>query len=154
MKDVIWSGGELLPGTKVFDFQALILNEKHHLSLIAPPGPAWQLYPDGVAMVLNASYHPIFALSTTELGQRMDMHEFRVINETQTALIAMTHRREVRASDNLDYQGDILDCSFTEVDMRTRQRIFNWTASDHIPFTESSNPPPTSEMRNKPWDWL
>lgn len=144
----------MLPGTKVFDFKALNISGEHHLSFIAPPDSSWQPYPDGVAMVLNASYHPVIQLGAKELGRGIDMHEFNVVNDGQSALIGLTHRREARASDNIEWKGDVLDCTFTEFDLRTKQRTFNWTAGDHIPFTESTNPPPTSKTGDKPWDWL
>jgi hypothetical protein len=130
-----------------------MINGEHHLSLVAPTDAAWSPFPDGFATVLNASYHPIFSVDTRELGQTIDMHEFNVLGDGQTALIGMVSRRNIGELDQAAWKGEIQDYSFTEFDLQTRQQFVNWTASEHVPLAESLNPAPNSEMP-APWDWL
>lgn len=154
MKELVWSGTELFQGTKVFDFKPVMINGEYHLSLVAPTDAEWQAFPDGFAMVLNASYQPTFSLTTEDLGQAINLHEFHVLDDGQTALLGMTSHRDRRESDEVQWGGPILDCSFTEIDLRTRKPSFEWTASDHVPFTDSSNPPPSAGTPAASWDWL
>lgn len=124
------------------------------MSLVAPVDARWQSFPNGTAMVLDASYRPIFSLDSAELGDRLDIHDFNVLGEGHTAMVAMTEYRRITESDGMPWNGEIVDCLFTEIDLRTRERLFTWTASEHIPLAESSNPLPSPDEPNKKWDWL
>ena len=159
MKELVWSGNELFPDRKVFDFRPVMINEAYHLALITPEDSEWRPFPEGLAMVLNASYQPVFSIGTEELGERIDMHEFNILADGKTALIGMKIFREPTEADNVDWKGKewkgkIMDCSFTEMDLRTQERTFNWTASEHISISETSNPPPAPSDKEKFWDWL
>lgn len=131
-----------------------MINGEFHLSLVAPTDAKWQPFPHGVAMVLNASYHPVFSFTSEDLGKQIDMREFHVLDDGQTALIGMSSHRHTRESDKLQWQGQIRDCSFAEINMRTRKRAFDWTASHYVPFADTSSPPPVAGSTDSIWDWL
>lgn len=136
-----------------------MINGEHHLALITPEDAEYRPFPDGLAMILDSSYQPIFQLGTEELGERIDMHEFNILDDGATALIGMKKFREPTAEENAvwegtEWKGKIMDCIFTEMNLETLERTFNWTASAHIPLTETSNPPPERGSKETFWDWL
>ena len=161
IKDLVWSGNELFPDRKVFDFRPVMINDEYHLALITPEDAEWRPFPDGLAMVLNASYQPVFSLGTEELGHRIDMHEFNILDDGKTALIGMKIFRDPTEAEKAEvvwkgtpWTGKIMDCSFTEMNLETQERTFNWTASEHLRISETSNPPPDRGAKETFWDWL
>lgn len=156
--ELVWSGRELFPDKKVFDFRPVKINDEYHLTLISPEDAEYRPFPDGVAMVLDSSYQPVWSIGTEELGERIDMHEFNIL-ENGNALIGMKKFREPLASENpvfkgTEWKGKIMDCIFTELNLETGERVFNWTAAEHIPLNETSNSPPEHGAKETFWDWL
>lgn len=154
-QELVWSGNELFPDKKVFDFKPVMINGENHLALISPDDAEWRPYPDGIAMILDASYQPVWRIGSEELGHRIDMHEFNILDGGKTALIGMKNFRLPAESDHVKFQGKMMDCLFTELDLQTMQPSFDWKASDHIDIeVETSNPPPKNGEQPPFWDWL
>lgn len=138
----------------MFDFRPVMIDGAYHLSLVAPRDSEWQVFSDGAAIVLNASYQPVHILTSTDLGHKVDLHEFNILDDGRTALIASNGLRELTPADNVDFGGKAADNFFTEVDLLTQKQQFNWTASDHVDFLESTNRLPKPGDVHPNWDWL
>ena len=138
----------------MFDFQAITLNDQHHLSLIMPHDSEWHPFADGMAMVLDNSYEVLYSISSTDLGHPIDLHEWNIINDGKTALVAAKRPRDATDDDKTPWKGKVMESYFWEVDLHTGTHLFNWTASDHIPIRESTNEPPRKGETAQHWDWL
>ena len=137
--ELVWAGRALFPDKKVFDFRPVKINDEYHLTLISPEDAEYRPFPDGVAMILDSSYEPVWQIGN--------------------ALVGMKKFRETTAEENAvwkgaEWKGKIMDCIFTELDLETGERVFTWTASDYIPLSETSNPPPDRGAKETFWDWL
>lgn len=66
-----------------------------------------------------------------------DLHEFK-ITEQDTALITVYHNRQMDCSAlGIDSPCWINDCLFQEIDISTGDLLFEWRATDHVPFSDS-----------------
>ena len=154
MKELVWSGIDLFPDRKVFDFRPVMIDGKHHLAMVAPRDVDWRTCTDGAALVLNASYDVVHELTSAELGDKIDLHEFNILEDGRTALLASNDGREIIPEHHIDWKGKIVDNFFTEVDLVTKEQMFHWVASDHVPLAESTNPTPKPGDAHPNWDWL
>lgn len=156
IKELVWSGIDLFPDRKVFDFRPVTIDGAHYLALVTPHDEEWHVFSDGAAIVLNASYLPVQTLTSTDLGNKIDLHEFNVLDDGKSALVATKDVRDVTSADNVEFSGKVMECFFMEVDLRSQEQRFHWTASDHIGLNESTNLPPTQKSgeKQKHWDWL
>lgn len=153
--ELVWSGNEMFPDRKVFDFRPLMIDGSYHLALVTPQDAEWHVFADGAALVLNSSYHLVNSINSTELGRKIDLHEFNIVEDGTKALIASkTPREDLKIPASVGYNGRVMEIFFDEVDLRTQEQLFHWRASDHVELTESSNPPPSGESEQKHWDWL
>jgi hypothetical protein len=85
-------------------------------------------------------------------GLQGDLHEF-VITPQGTALFTAYHEQQhslwsVGGSPN----GPLLNSLIQEVDIRTGKLLFEWSAVDHVPITDSYMPLPDSA--STPWDFF
>lgn len=78
-----------------------------------------------------------------------DQHAF-TITDRDTALFSVYERRKATV-DFTDTLGTeyIWDCILQEIEIDTGEVIFEWRATDHIPFTDSYDPP-----QNDGLDWF
>ena len=132
-----------------------MINGEHHLALIAPQDEEWHVYSDGAAILLNASYQPVQEITSMDLDHnKIDLHEFNILDDGNTALIATKAPRDATAADNTHWKGKIMELYFVELDLRTQEHRFHWTASEHVNLSEATNPPPGPGDHQKHWDWL
>lgn len=155
-QDLVWSGINLFPDRKVFDFHPVKINGEYHLSLVATKDMDWHTFPDGAALVLNASYDVTHILTSTELENKIDLHEFNILDDGRTALMASNAAREIRPDENIPWKGKAVENFFSEVDLETQEILFTWVVSEHIALEESTNPTPKPGDTNQHpnWDWL
>lgn len=143
----------MFPDRKVFNFQAVPINGEYNLALIAPQEEEWHTFSDGAAIIMNASYEVTKKVESTELGDRIDLHEFNLLDDTRSILIQSNAIRDIVPEDNVPWKGKLYENSFHEYDLVTGRVNFRWNASEHIPLSESTNPTP-KPGGPKIWDWL
>lgn len=133
-----------------------MIDGRHHLALVTPQDSEWHVFADGAAIVLNSSYEIADSVNSTELGHKIDLHEFNIVDEGQTALIASKAPREdLTIPEEVGWKGSrVMEIFFDEVNLRTQEQTFHWRASDHVSLLESSNPPPSADSEQKHWDWF
>jgi hypothetical protein len=149
LQELVWSGGDLFPDRKAFDFRASIIDEAYHLTLIIPQDKFWE-YPKHGGTVLNASYHPVSTF-LPENSSLVDIHELNFLDGTGTALMGGLAFHEA-TYDAANWTGSLMDGGFVEFDHLSQEERFQWRASEHIPLSESTHPPPKDD--HQVWDWL
>lgn len=114
----------------------------------------WQSGSSGTAprwYILDNSYRTI-ATITAQNGYTSDSHEF-LITPQNTALFLCT---KFIAVDLTPYGGPqdgvVEDYAIQEVDLKTNELLFFWSAIEHIPLENSYVPPPTVASGKKNWD--
>ncbi len=100
--------------------------------------------------IYNDHYQEIASFSAGN-GLTTDIHEF-FITPWNTALITAVSQQAVNLSSigGLTDQ-QVLEGSVQEIDIKTGKVLFQWNAQDHIPYSDSEQPLPTTA--GSPWDW-
>ncbi|MDQ4491399.1 arylsulfotransferase family protein [Sinomonas sp. ASV486] len=91
---------------------------------------------EGVGVIKDTAYRTVAQLSAGA-GLKADLHEFTL---TQAGTALMTSYPTVKAdlsSVGGPASGYMYDCHVQEVDIATGALLFDWTASAHIPLSES-----------------
>lgn len=83
-------------------------------------------------------------------GFKADLHEM-VITPEGTAIISIYHTIMVR--DEQNRRTYIWDCLFQEIDIESKELVFQWRASDHHKPEESFTDRGDGGSRSAPWDW-
>ncbi|KAF4219535.1 hypothetical protein CNMCM5878_003039 [Aspergillus fumigatiaffinis] len=134
---LVWSGACLFRNENAFDFKPISIDGDYYLSFIHGGG-----YPDkwkGTASILQSTYGPDPAVNISKTLTAIDMHEFNIINEGQSALV-ITSERVVRKLSDLGFpelETTIIANGFREIDLATGEVVFDWNSTD-IPLNESS----------------
>lgn len=85
-------------------------------------------------------------------GYGMDLHEF-LITPWNTALIpargvTTANLTSIGGPADQKVDADLVQ----EIDIRTGRVLFQWNAADHVPYSDSHEPLPSSA--SQPWDWF
>lgn len=131
-----------------------MIDGKHHLAAITPQDADWHPFAAGAGMILDSSYQLVHEFTSETLGNRIDLHEFNIIENGESVLVAVKEARDATAEDPGNWKGKIMESFVLEVDLKTQEQKFMWKASDHVSLLESSNPPPKPGDKQKHWDWL
>ncbi|KAL1301918.1 hypothetical protein AAFC00_006095 [Neodothiora populina] len=109
---------------------------------------------EGDFYVLNNRYEEIAKISTVG-GLRPDLHEF-TITPDGTALMTIYQVFAVREPGIFRLKDTVYiwDCLVLEVNLTTREPLFQWRASEHHSLNESFHPVgATGFSPEHPWDW-
>lgn len=102
----------------------------------------------------NSKYEEVAKISGAN-GLRTDLHEL-TITPQGTALMTVYQAYPVRQPGIFKLTDTvwIWDCLFQEVDIVTKELVFQWRASDHHSLNETYRPPGRDGVTNEhPWDW-
>lgn len=95
--------------------------------------------------------------------RNLDVHEFRVVRDTDTALVSFYYPLSMNLTAwGGPANGNIYGSGFQHIDMRTGNLIFEWMCTDHISPVHSLNPPEKDHGDGKlvedgglvPWDYF
>ncbi|MBO0768060.1 MAG: arylsulfotransferase family protein [Solirubrobacterales bacterium] len=105
----------------------------------------------GTDYIYNAHYKQIAAVHAGP-GQSADGHEFRLTDGGNAWIIAYE-----TATANLTKIGGranqkVIDGVVQEINVKTGKVLFSWNSADHVPYSQSEQPLPSSA--NTPWDWF
>jgi outer membrane protein assembly factor BamB len=100
-------------------------------------------------MVADQNYKPFLRVRAIGKGVGTDMHEF-VITKRGTVLM-FGFRLVTRDLTSLGgvADGHVVDSLVQEIDLNTGKLVFNWSALEHIPMSDSIFPVPENEH---PWE--
>jgi hypothetical protein len=147
-KKVVWFH-PVPAGLEVTDFRAQTYDGRPVLTWWQ--GTGFGGLSSGVDYIYNAHYRKIATVRAGN-GYSADGHEF-LITPWNTALIIAF----VQTTANLTSIGGpanqaVVDGVVQEIDIRTGQVLFQWNSADHVPYSASHVPLPSSA--SIPWDWF
>lgn len=102
----------------------------------------------------NSKYQEIAKISGSK-GLLSDLHELTITPEG-TALMTIYQIYPVRQPGIFKLTDTvwIWDCLFQEIDIATKELVFQWRASEHHFLNETYRPPGADGLTsNHPWDW-
>ncbi|KAL7920254.1 Arylsulfotransferase domain-containing protein [Trichoderma austrokoningii] len=141
--ELIWSGALLFNRSNVYDFRKIRYRGSDALSLIAGDvGPTATA--TGVGFILNSSYEIVKTIYARDGEQlvHIDMHEFNVIDDGNSALVIIAKKSltgESTLPDNTN--ATVRNNGFQEIETETNRIIFQWWAYDHVPASDSPYAP-------------
>lgn len=139
---VVWFHG-LPAGEGAFDFRTQTYLGQPVLTWFQTGGPGGVIY--------NNRFQQVATVHAGN-GYGMDLHEF-LITPWNTALILAGG---VTTADLTSIGGPAnqrVDVNLVqEIDIRTGRVLFQWNAADHVPYSDSHEPLPSSASQT--WDWF
>jgi hypothetical protein len=105
----------------------------------------------GTDYIYNDRFQPIATVNAGN-GLSADGHEF-LITPWDTALILSytTATADLRSIGGAANQ-TVINGVVQEIDIATGKVLFQWNSQDHVPFSQSEQPLPSSP--STPWDWF
>ena len=107
---------------------------------------------NGTDYIYNDRYQQIAAVHAGD-GLATDGHEF-LISPWGTAFVISygTATADVSSVTGGSTDQTVVTAVVQEIDIHTGQVLWSWNAADHIPYSQSEEPLPTSTTT--PWDWF
>jgi len=85
-------------------------------------------------------------------GYQADGHEFLITPWNTALILAYTTATADLTSIGGPADQTVIDGIVQEIDIRTGQVLFQWNSADHVPYSDSQQPLPSSP--STPWDWF
>ena len=109
----------------------------------------------GTYYMLNSSYH----LAHTVTGANNfsgDLHEFSILSISNTALLTIYPliEADLRSANSGPENGWVWDSGFQEINIDTGEALFEWKASEHVPFQQSYATRGDGYFADSAWDWF
>lgn len=129
---LIWSGASTIYGELVMNFHQCNFKSKPHICLFE--GRSKETWGQGRGVILDSEYQVVATTETGAGASLIDMHEFQLINDGRSALV---NSYEIKPFDGIPLNmvrgfSWLLDSRFREIDMRSGEVKFSWSAEDHI----------------------
>lgn len=128
----------------------------HAVDYMGRPALAWwegRLFPGygrGDWIVVDQSYREIARIKAAN-GHQTDFHDIRFTDTTVIVMSFVTVNRDLSAVGGAP-NTNVLDNVVQEIDLRTGAVVFQWSALDHVAFSESSRRPPIKA--GEPYDFF
>lgn len=119
----------------VQDFRAVTINGSDHVTFIRRKRDNHKTAELGGYYVLDSSYQVAAYLEPALEDAAQDMHEFRYLNDSNTALMTSTRVRQVSSETK-----PVVECLFHEINVDSREIVFEWASLDHVPVSETTFP--------------
>jgi hypothetical protein len=105
----------------------------------------------GTDYIYNDHYQQIATVNAGN-GLSADGHEFLITPWNTALILAYTTATADLTSIGGPADQTVVDGIVQEIDIRTGHVLFQWNSADHIPYSASETPLPTSP--STPWDWF
>jgi outer membrane protein assembly factor BamB len=105
----------------------------------------------GTDYIYNDHYQQIAEVNAGN-GYTADGHEFLITPWNTALILAYTTTTADLTSIGGAPNQTVIDGVVQEIDIRTGKVLFHWNSQDHVPFSASEQPLPTSPTT--PWDWF
>ncbi len=105
----------------------------------------------GTDYIYNDHYQQIAAMNAGN-GLSADGHEFLITPWNTALILSYTTATADLTSIGGPADQTVINGVVQEVDIRTGKVLFEWNSADHVPFSQSEQPLPTSAAT--PWDWF
>jgi hypothetical protein len=105
----------------------------------------------GADYIYNSHYQQIAAVNAGN-GLSADGHEFLITPQNTALILSYTTETADLSSIGGPSNQTVIDGVVQEIDIPTGKVLFQWKASDHVPYSQSEQPLPASA--SSPWDWF
>ncbi len=105
----------------------------------------------GADYIYNSSYQQIATVKAGN-GYSADGHEFLITPQNTALVLAYTTETADLSQIGGSANQTVIDGVVQEIDIPTGKVLFQWKASDHVPYSQSEQPLPASQ--STPWDWF
>jgi hypothetical protein len=105
----------------------------------------------GTDYIYNDKYQQIATVQAGN-GLSADGHEFLITPQNTALILAYTTKTADLTSIGGPANQTVIDGVVQEIDIKTGKVLFQWNASDHVPYSQSEQPLPAST--STPWDWF
>jgi hypothetical protein len=105
----------------------------------------------GTDYIYNSRYQPIATVKAGN-GYNADGHEFLITPQNTALILSYTTETADLSSIGGPANQTVIDGIVQEIDIPTGKVLFQWKASDHVPYSQSEQPLPASA--STPWDWF
>jgi hypothetical protein len=105
----------------------------------------------GTDYIYNDRYQPIATVNAGN-GLSADGHEFLITPQNTALILAYTTATADLTSIGGPPDQTVIDGVVQEIDIRTGRVLFQWNSANHVPYSQSEQPLPTSP--STPWDWF
>jgi hypothetical protein len=105
----------------------------------------------GTDYIYNDHYHQIATVNAGN-GLSADGHEFLITPWNTALILAYTTAKADLTSIGGPPDQTVINGVVQEIDIATGKVLFQWNSEDHVPFSASEQPLPSSS--DQPWDWF
>jgi Arylsulfotransferase (ASST) len=105
----------------------------------------------GTDYIYNSHYRQIATVNAGN-GLSADGHEFLITPWNTALILAYTTATADLTSIGGPPNQTVINGVVQEVDISTGKVLFQWNSEDHVPFSQSEQPLPSSP--DQPWDWF
>ena len=106
---------------------------------------------NGTDYILNQHYKTIAKVNAGD-GDTTDGHEFLLAPHGRAWIISYDTATADLTSIGGPSNQTVIDGIIQEIDVKTGKVLFSWNSADHVPYSQSEQPLPTSATT--PWDWF
>jgi hypothetical protein len=106
----------------------------------------------GTDYIYNEHYQQIATVNAGNSGLSADGHEFLITPWNTALILSYTTATADLTSIGGPSDQTVVNGVVQEVDIKTGQVLFQWSSQDHVPFSQSEQPLPSSPTT--PWDWF
>jgi hypothetical protein len=106
---------------------------------------------NGADYIYDSHYQPLATVKAGN-GYNADGHEFLITPQNTALVLAYTTETADLSSIGGPANQTVIDGIVQEIDIPTGKVLFQWKASDHVPYSQSEQPLPASA--STPWDWF
>jgi hypothetical protein len=99
--------------------------------------------------IADQAYRPFLRVRAVGKGLGTDMHEFVITKRNTALLLAFRVVPRDLSTVGGSATGRIVDSVIQEIDLKSGKVLFNWSALEHIPMSDSIFPAPES---GNPWE--
>lgn len=105
----------------------------------------------GTDYIYNDRYQQIATVNAGN-GYSADGHEFLITPWNTALILAYTTATADLTSIGGPANQTVINGIVQEIDIRTGRVLFQWNSADHVPYSDSEQPLPSSP--STPWDWF
>ena len=105
----------------------------------------------GTDYIYNQNYQPIATVNAGN-GLSADGHEFLITPWNTALILSYTTATADLTSIGGPADQTVINGVVQEIDIATGKVLFQWNSEDHVPFSDSEQPLPSSAAT--PWDWF
>jgi Arylsulfotransferase (ASST) len=106
---------------------------------------------NGVDYIYDSHYHQIATVQAGN-GLSADGHEFLITPQNTALILSYATETADLTSIGGPSNQEVVDGVVQEIDIATGRVLFQWNSADHVPYSQSEQPLPSSP--STPWDWF